>query len=81
MNSLWVKCFLENFGDEFSLEIFSKGNVVTVVQYNDGIMHLKKDYVMKKAVDLDELVTILKSVVKVKYTKTGNSYTLTKNNQ
>ena len=69
------------FDDEFSLEIFSKGNVVTVVQYNDGIMHLKKDYVMKKAVDLDELVTILKSVVKVKYTKTGNSYTLTKNNQ
>ena len=67
--------------DEFSLEIFSKGNVVTVVQYNDGIMHLKKDYVMKKAVDLDELVTILKSVVKVKYTKTGNSYTLKKNNQ
>ena len=36
---------------------------------------------MKKAVDLDELVTILKSVVKVKYTKTGNSYTLMKNNQ
>ena len=74
--------YLDSLGNEFFVgEIFSKGNVVTVVQYNDGIMHLKKDYVMKKAVDLDELVTILKSVVKVKYTKTGNSYTLTKNNQ
>lgn len=69
------------FEDGFSLEISSEENRVTVSQYNDGIMHLKKDYVMKKAVDLDELVTILKSVVMVNYTKTGDSYTLTKNNQ
>lgn len=69
------------FEDGFFLEISSKGNAVTVVQYNDGIMHLKKDYVMKKMVDLDELVTVLKSVIKVSYTRIGNSYMLTKNNK
>ena len=69
------------FDDEFSLEISSKGNIVTVIQYNDGIMHLKKDYVMKETVDLDELTTALKDVIKVKYTKQGESYILTKIDQ
>ena len=69
------------FDDEFSLEISSKGNIVTVIQYNDGIMHLKKDYVMKETVDLDELATSLKDVIKVKYTKQGESYILTKIDQ